>query len=76
MDPTQTIELAATVIGIGGVVFSAGRFTESVKANTKATEKLAEVIDTHLTWSAEMAREVAEKFHEMDVRLRGLEEKK
>jgi len=73
MDISNLLEASAAVIAVGAMVFSAGRFTESVKANTKATEKLADVIDTHLTWSAEMAHEVTERFHEHDTRITVLE---
>lgn len=75
MDPAQLVEVAASIAGLGAVVFSAGRFTESVKANTLATEKLSEVIDGHLTWSAEIVREHDQRFHEQDVRLTALEAK-
>jgi len=63
------IGILAGFTGIGAVVFSAGRFTESVKANTAATNKLSDVIDTHLTWSAEMAREVDNRFNDHDTRI-------
>lgn len=78
MSTTQIVELSLAVIGgaiaLGTLVFSAGRFTESVKANTKATEGLSTVIDTHLTWSAQIVREHDERFHEHDRRITVLEE--
>jgi heme/copper-type cytochrome/quinol oxidase subunit 1 len=77
---TQHLELLAAVIGaivaVGTLVFMAGRFTESVKANTKATESLSMVIDKHLTWSAEVVREHDERFHEHDTRITVLEKDK
>lgn len=76
MDIATVLEASAAVIAVGAMVFSAGRFTESVKANTRATEKLSDVIDTHLTWSAEMAREVADRFHDHDTRITILERRR
>lgn len=75
MSVADIVGIAASLIGIGAVVFGAGAFAENVKANTKATDKLSDVIDGHLTWSAEMARETAERFHEHDTRLTVVEEK-
>lgn len=76
MDMAQVIEVAAAIVALGAVVFQGGRFTESVKANTKATEGLATVIDTHLTWSAEIVREHDDRFHEHDTRITVLEKDK
>lgn len=63
----------AAVIAVAAVVFSAGKFTQSVKVNTTATEKLSEVIDGHLKWSAEIVREHDERFHDHDKRISILE---
>jgi hypothetical protein len=74
----QWVEVAAAAIGalvtLFGLVYTAGRFSENVKANTRATDKLSDVIDVHMTWSAEMVRESAEKFHDHDKRITVLEE--
>jgi hypothetical protein len=69
------IDTTAAVAAVATIVFAAGRFIESVKANTKATDKLSEVIDGHLKWSVEIVREHDERFHEHDVRLTALEVK-
>jgi hypothetical protein len=76
MNIVDLVGLVSGAAGIGAMVFSAGRFTESVKANTKATESLSMVIDKHLTWSAEIVREHDERFHDHDTRIRVLEEGK
>jgi hypothetical protein len=75
MNVAQLIGEASAIVGVGAVVFAAGRFTESVKANTKATESLSTVIDKHLTWSAEIVREHDERFHDHDTRITRVEER-
>lgn len=75
MDLAQIIEVGSATAGLGGLVFALGRFVESVKANTKATESLSTVIDKHLTWSAEVVREHDERFHDHDTRLTRVEER-
>jgi hypothetical protein len=69
MDIASLLEVGAAAVALGTLVFSAGRFTESVRANTNAIEKLSEVIDGHLTWSAEIVREHDERFHDHDTRI-------
>jgi hypothetical protein len=64
MNPLAVIEGVAAVSALGTLVFAAGRFAESVKANTKATDKLSDMIDGHLKWSAEIVREHDERFHD------------
>ncbi len=77
MDIATTIEAGAALIGIlgGGVTFSfiVGKFTASVDANTKATEKLGTIIDGHLTWSAEKYLEATDKFAQIDKRIAVIE---
>lgn len=74
MGVTEIIGVLGGLIAIGAVVLSAGRFVESVKMNTKVTEKLGEMIDGHLKWSVEIVREHDERFHEHDRRITVLEE--
>lgn len=69
MTGPEIIEAIGGLLAVGTVVFTAGRFTESVKANTKATEQLSVMIDGHLTWSAQIVREHDERFHDHDTRL-------
>lgn len=76
MGAATVLEIVASIIAIGGVVFSAGRFTQSVKVNTEATEKLSAMIDGHLVWSAEVVREHDQRFHEHDTRITRLEERR
>jgi len=77
MDIASTIEAGAAVIGIlgGGVTFSfiVGKFTASVDANTKATDKLSSIIEGHLTWSAEKYVEATERFAAIDKRIAVIE---
>lgn len=77
MDIATTVEAAAAACGFLGVViafvFQAGKFTQVVESNRQATDKLTNMIDGHLTWSAEMAREYSERFHDHDTRLIVLE---
>ncbi len=73
------LELMLAIIGaavtLGTLIFMAGRFTESVKANTDATKSLSVVIDKHMTWSAEVVRDHDERFHQHDTRITVLENK-
>ncbi len=79
MDGAQRVELILAIIGaaitLGTLIFMAGRFTESVKANTEATKSLSTVIDKHMTWSAEVVREHDERFHDHDTRITLVEER-
>lgn len=75
MDAVTVLEAGAAVVAVCAVVFSAGRFTQSVQANTKVTEKLGQIIDGHLTWSAQVVREHDERFHEHDTRIARVEER-
>ena len=63
------LAIIGCIIGLGSLVFAAGRFAENVKANTTATEKLGAMIDGHLTWSAEIVREHDGRFHEHAVQI-------
>lgn len=63
------LEVAGGCVTVGAVVFASGRFAEMIRSNTRATEKLSEVIDGHLKWSAEV-------FSDHDTRITILEEGK
>lgn len=67
------IELALAVLGavlaLAALIFSAGRFSENVKANTEATKDLSRVIDGHLTWSYQIVREHDKQFADQDKRI-------
>lgn len=73
MTAIQLVEVTSAALAISAVIFSAGRFTESIKANTRVTEKLSDVIDKHLSWSAQVVKEHDERFHEHDIRITNLE---
>jgi hypothetical protein len=57
MDIAAVAEIGGLVVAAGTLIFAAGRSSENIKANTKATENLSTMLDGHLTWSAQTAHD-------------------
>lgn len=79
MDIATTIEATAAAIGVfavvGGGLFGAGRFKETMDANTRSSEKLATVIDGHLIWAQQQVDDARETFADHDKRIAVIETK-